>query len=119
VGTSDIFKYNFLYKLPNKEDNMRKKAQGMSINVIIIAAIGLAVLVVLFAIFTGRLNIFSLGISKTASCENACKAQAKGFGTESNDAACRADSTGTRTYVPGKYDDVPAGGACCCVPSFN
>ena len=98
---------------------MNKKAQGISINVIIIAAIGLAVLVVLFAIFTGRLNIFSTGISKTASCDNACKAQGKAFGTESNDVACRSDTTGTRTYIPGSYGDVPTGGACCCVPSFS
>ena len=97
---------------------MRKKAQGMSINVIIIAAIGLAVLVVLFAIFTGRLNIFSTGISKTASCENACKAQAKGFGTSSTEFDCKSDQTGTRTYVPGKYDDAP-GAFCCCVPSLT
>ena len=98
---------------------MNKKAQGISINVIIIAAIGLAVLVVLFAIFTGRLNIFSTGISKTASCDNACKAQGKSFGTESSDVSCKSDTTGTRTYIPGSYGDVPAGGACCCVPSFS
>ena len=36
-----------------------KKSQEISINTIIIAAVGLAILVVLFAIiFTGRLNIF-------------------------------------------------------------
>ena len=98
---------------------MNKKGQGISINVIIIAAIGLAVLVVLFAIFTGRLNIFSLGISKTASCENACKAQGKAFGTETSPESCKSDISGTRTYVVGKYDDVPAGGACCCNPSFS
>ena len=37
---------------------MNKKAQGISLNVIIIAAIGLVVLVLLVAIFTGRINIF-------------------------------------------------------------
>jgi hypothetical protein len=37
---------------------MNKKAQGISINTIIIAAIALIVLVVLVAIFTGRLGIF-------------------------------------------------------------
>jgi len=38
---------------------MSKKAQGISINVIIVAAIALIVLVVLVAIFAGRLGIFS------------------------------------------------------------
>lgn len=40
-----------------------KKAQGIEINVIIIAAIALIVLVVLIAIFTGRLSIFTKGMS--------------------------------------------------------
>lgn len=42
-----------------------KKAQGISINVIIVAAIALIVLVVLIAIFTGRLGIFAAGLSET------------------------------------------------------
>ncbi len=37
---------------------MNKKAQGMSLNVIIIAALGLLVLVVLAIIFTGRTGVF-------------------------------------------------------------
>jgi hypothetical protein len=44
-----------------------KKAQGISINVIIIAAIALLVLVVLSIIFVGRLNIFGV---KTTACES-------------------------------------------------
>ena len=42
---------------------MAKKAQGISLNVIIIAAIALIVLVVLIAIFTGRLGVFVGGLS--------------------------------------------------------
>jgi len=38
---------------------MKKKAQGISVNVIIIAAIALIVLVVLVAVFTGRMGWFS------------------------------------------------------------
>ena len=92
---------------------MNKKAQGISINVIIIAAIGLAVLVVLFAIFTGRLNIFSTGISKTATCENACKAQAKtAMSGGSSEPSCKNDPS--LTYIPGKYDDVRDPNVCCC-----
>jgi len=39
-----------------------KKGQGISINVIIIAAIALIVLVVLIAVFTGRMTIFGGGM---------------------------------------------------------
>ncbi len=43
---------------------MNKKAQGLPINVIIVAAIALIVLVVLVAIFTGRLGMFGQEVSK-------------------------------------------------------
>ena len=49
---------------------MNKKGQGMSVNVIIIAAIALIVLVVLVAIFTGRLGIFTGALKKTGTCES-------------------------------------------------
>jgi len=41
-----------------------KKGQGLSLNVIIVAAIALIVLVVLVMIFTGRIGIFEKGLSK-------------------------------------------------------
>ncbi len=47
-----------------------KKAQGISINAIIVAAIALIVLVVLVAIFTGRLGTWGQGI--TTASENEC-----------------------------------------------
>ncbi len=46
-----------------------KKAQGLSINTIIIAAIAVVVLVVLIAIFTGRIGMFSTALSGTANAE--------------------------------------------------
>lgn len=46
---------------------MNKKAQGISINVVIVAAIALLVLVVLSVIFIGRLGLFS---SSVGECEN-------------------------------------------------
>ena len=46
---------------------MSKKAQGISINVIIIAAIALLVLVVLAVIFMGRIGQFGASV---AECEN-------------------------------------------------
>ena len=50
-----------------------RKSQGLSINAIIIAVIALVVLVVLIAIFTGRIGIFSKGVSEVNSCEQVCK----------------------------------------------
>ena len=52
---------------------MRRKAQGLSINVIIIAAIALIILVVLIAIFTGRIGGFSKGIDDAT--KTTCDAQ--------------------------------------------
>ena len=48
---------------------MTKKAQGLSLTTIIVAAVGLIVLVILVAIFTGRMSAFGLGISKVARTE--------------------------------------------------
>ncbi|MGB9749207.1 MAG: hypothetical protein ACPLWC_05245 [Candidatus Woesearchaeota archaeon] len=49
---------------------MRKLKVGaeLSVNVIIIAVLALLVLVVLFAVFTGRMNIFNLGIKNLETC---------------------------------------------------
>lgn len=45
--------------------SLNRKAQGISLNVIIIAALGLLVLVVLAIIFTGRTGIF---VKETDKC---------------------------------------------------
>ena len=53
---------------------MKTKAQGISVNTIIIAAIALIVLVVLIAIFTGRMGIWGQGLDETQKgkkCEDA------------------------------------------------
>ena len=46
-----------------------KKGQGLSLNVIIVAALALIVLVVLVAVFTGRIGIFERGIGQEAQTE--------------------------------------------------
>ena len=51
---------------------MSNKGQSISINTIIVAAIALAVLVVLFAIFTGRLGGFTKGVQETDTCAQKC-----------------------------------------------
>lgn len=53
-----------------------KKAQGLSLNTIIIAAIVLIVLIVLWAIFTGRMGKFTAGLKKE---ETAAQEKAKEF----------------------------------------
>lgn len=97
---------------------MNKKGQSISINTIIVAALALAVLVVLFAIFTGRIGGFSKGVGETASCENSCRALGMRFDTleggsiEISAKNCRDDTS--KTYVPGSYTDVKSATAVCC-----
>ena len=63
---------------------MDKKAQGLSINVIIIVAIALIVLVVLVAVFTGNLGLFSKTISSTTGdATRTCTAQGGAFKVQS------------------------------------
>ena len=92
---------------------MSKKSQSISINTIIVAAIALAVLVVLFLIFTGRFKIFSEGVSSTASCENTCKALGKSKGESQNKDTCR---DGGGNYIPGTYTDLNSKDYVCCCP---
>ena len=89
---------------------MDKKAQGMSVNVIIIVAIALIVLVVLVAIFTGRLGSFTKGVDETANCKATCT----GFGMAKGEAVAEASCTTPHRYAPGTYRDVTVGSVCCC-----
>ncbi|MEK6943186.1 MAG: hypothetical protein AABX00_03940 [Nanoarchaeota archaeon] len=84
-----------------------KKAQGISINVIIIAAIALAVLVVLFAIFTGRIGGFSKGVSETDTCAQKCSALNMQKLGDIGPGECSG------TPIGGKYSDTPTNGCCC------
>ncbi|MBI4452412.1 hypothetical protein HY637_03210 [Candidatus Woesearchaeota archaeon] len=90
---------------------MKRKAQSISINTIIIAAIGLAVLVVLFAIFTGRLGKFTLGVEKTDTCDQKCLSlnMDTALAPQSDAKTCPQGQ-----YVAGSYSDGKYG--CCCVP---
>lgn len=56
---------------------MNKKGQGISMNVIIIAALAIIVLVIMVVIFSGRIKLFGQGIS---SCEGRCSATKAGCG---------------------------------------
>ena len=48
---------------------MSKKGQGLSLNVIIVAALALIVLVVLIVVFTGRIAVFDKGVGAEGDTE--------------------------------------------------
>ena len=93
---------------------MDKKGVDLSVNVIIVAAIALAVLVVLFAIFTGRIGVFSKGVSETTNCEQICNAA--GYKVELTKTTNEGGTcTGGTTPLLGAYE--LEGGVrkqCCC-----
>ncbi|MBR9699304.1 hypothetical protein GOV09_02520 [Candidatus Woesearchaeota archaeon] len=76
-----------------------RKAQGISINVIIVAAIALIVLVVLIAVFTGRISLFGLGIDEAQKCVS--------LGGEPT---LRSECD---QVLPGRYLDVEGDNICC------
>ena len=87
-----------------------KKSQSLSINTIIIAAIGLAVLVVLFLIFTGRFKIFSEGIKETGlSCKESCQLGKYTSGAKDSNTNCANKIGGTFSDVDPQKKEV-----CCC-----
>ena len=84
---------------------LNKKGQGLFINVIIIAAIALAVLVILFAIFTGRLGGFNKGLDTCSNLGGAC--------SDGCDPSTERQYTAGRTSC--ESDDDP-GAELCCIP---
>ena len=58
-----------------------KKAQGLPVSTVILAAIGLVVLVLLFALVTGRLGILGRGLSE---CQGSCIGPYTGNSPEPN-----------------------------------
>ena len=90
---------------------MARKGQSISINTIIVAAIALAVLVVLFAIFTGRMGGFTKGVQETDTCAQKCSSLDMNPGTHPTS---DIKSCTTGQYIAGSYKDGQYG--CCCVP---
>jgi len=91
---------------------MRKKAQGLSLNTIIVAAIVLIVLIVLWAIFTGKMGGFTQGLGSTTESVEACNKRCTATGmyvkgiASSN--ACKEIQMGkVRTSTGGEEN-------CCC-----
>lgn len=90
--------------------NSSKKGQGISLNVIIIAAIALIVLVVLVMIFTGRMNIFGIGVGKATEVK--CLDYENRESPVVRDATAGCDSDNER-QIFGAFTDVGAGQICC------
>ena len=98
---------------------MSKKAQSISINTIIIAAIALAVLVVLFVIFTGRISLFSKGVGETTTCEQACKSAGyKDFKLVGESVVSNEGCGGSNYILLQGYSEIQGGTRmkCCCAP---
>jgi len=91
-----------------------KKAQGLSLNVIIIAAIALIVLVVLVAIFTGRMGDWTAGLKKIET--RYCGEVPTGKQGTSMHGTPTSSSTGCADYqrqIPGVFEDVTITQVCC------
>ena len=83
-----------------------KKAQGISINVIIVAVIALLVLVVLMAIFGGRMGLWGEGVT---DAQNRRCSDVSGYDVVQEGQQC-PDGTALSLYA---YTDVSAGFKCC------
>ncbi|MDP3766222.1 MAG: hypothetical protein Q8R04_06950 [Nanoarchaeota archaeon] len=95
---------------------MFRKSQSISINTIIIAAIALAVLVVLFVVFTGRFKIFSEGVKESSlSCDSACKSVGHLSGNPESGGVTQ-NCGGSNIKIFGRFEGMTEDKMCCCAP---
>ena len=86
-----------------------KKAQGLSLNTIIIASLVLIVLVVLILVFTGRIGLFGMGLNE-ATEDKPCPG-----GHIQTSLPCDGDLI----YSIGPWDNVGVGEYCCIDPNAD
>ncbi len=90
-----------------------KKAQGMSLKVIIIAVLALIILVVLVLIFSGRMGKVTSGTSDTASAYEGNKCAIPGTGRECMDQSSCESKGGSWDNRGGQgYPDCYGTGCC-------
>ncbi len=108
---------------------MKKKGQGLSLNVIIVAAIALIVLIVLWAIFTGRMGTTVGGIEKadqdarevaenfrgTVALGGACKGNT-GAGALTDGACAATCDSAKRLSSLGVTGGISCKEGICCAP---
>jgi hypothetical protein len=88
-----------------------RKAQGMSLKVVIVAVIALVILIVLIFIMTGKVKLFS---KTAASCESkGVGAKCIAEGEECNGPTHRFGTDCAERFEKG---DLDVGGPVCCVP---
>jgi len=87
---------------------MNDKAQGLSLNTIVVAAIVLIVLIVLIGIFTGYFSKFIPSL--TGASEQQCSLSA-GYTQEDETDGC--GNAATRVYANFAKDALPEGKICC------
>jgi hypothetical protein len=94
---------------------MMKKAQGMSMNVIIIAVIALVVLIVLVLVFTGKTKFFGKQTSDTASQFTGQRCAIPGTSNKCLDETTCNNQGGAWTQAPvsGGYSDEGYCPGCC------
>ena len=84
-----------------------KRAQGISINVIVLTAIALIVLIVLVIVLTGRVQLFGKGLG---TCKGTCQTSAANCGTSAPVATQNCDDGGKTPVIKGD-------GYCCIATS--
>lgn len=90
-----------------------ESGQGLSITTIIVAAIGLIVLVVLVAIFTGQIGKFNIGVEREKAGTTCTDSAPRGLGGTWNIAPCAPG----KDRFPTNAEDVRSHpGQYCCAP---
>lgn len=85
----------------------QRRAQGLSINVIIVAVIGLVVLVIIIAIFSGKFGDFSSGVRSIGNPAKLCE------GDEGQGGTLRDDNCGEGEDSILSRDSGAQGKKCC------
>ena len=94
----------------------KKKAQGMSITVIIMAIIGLAILIFVIMLFSGKFDDFRSGIGKAVTCEDACKVLGADNHRSLLKSNCVDSPLSMKKIVSGAYSDITLpNNLCCCI----
>lgn len=112
----EIFKYMYF---SSKIMLKKRNAQGLSITTIIIAVIGLVVIVILVAVFSGRMGQFGRNIDqmKQGSCVSVCSGLGKQSMYTANDGTAGNPVCGNdlnEQKVSGEFSDEVADKVCCC-----
>ncbi|NQU79766.1 hypothetical protein HQ545_08425 [Candidatus Woesearchaeota archaeon] len=96
---------------------MDKKAQGMSLKVIIIAVLALIILIVLVLIFTGKIKMFGNTASDTASQYSGRNCMVPGTNNDcTTEDECRRDGGAWQAPPEDGYEDCRySGGPGCCM----